>query len=124
MDWPALVAQLDLQGAARQLAANCELRARAGRRFRLHLDARAESMRTRQTEERLRQALAQLTGAPVVLEFEVSAAAADTPARREEQARDERLEQARLELESDPTVRTLRDRFGAVIQPDSIKPVG
>jgi DNA polymerase-3 subunit gamma/tau len=68
--------------------------------------------------------LSRVTGSAVTLEFEVSAEPADTPARREEQAREQRLEQARLALESDPTVRVLRDRFGAVIQPESIKPVG
>jgi DNA polymerase-3 subunit gamma/tau len=123
-DWPGIVAQLDLQGAARQLATNCELISREGQRFRLRLDARAESLRTRQQEERFRQALSRVTGSAVTLEFEVSAEPADTPARREEQAREQRLEQARLALESDPTVRVLRDRFGAVIQPESIKPVG
>ncbi len=123
-DWPGIVAQLDLQGAARQLATNCELISRDGQRFRLRLDARAESLRTRQQEERFRQALSRVTGSAVTLEFEVGTEPADTPARREEQARDQRLEQARLALESDPTVRVLRDRFGAVIQPESIKPVG
>jgi hypothetical protein len=44
--------------------------------------------------------------------------------RREAQARDERLERARASLEGDPAVQALRDRFGAVLQPDSIKPVG
>ena len=84
----------------------------------------AETLRTRQLEDRFAQALGRLVGAPVRLEFEVGGAAGDTPARREEQARDERLELARLALENDPNVQALRDRFGAVIQPESIKPVG
>ena len=119
-----MLAKLDLQGAARQLASHCRLVGRTGDRFLFLLDARAETLRTRQLEEKFAQALARLTGAPVRLEFEVGAEAGDTPARREEQARDERLEQARLALESDPNVQAMRDRFGAVIQPDSIKPVG
>ena len=123
-EWPEMLAKLDLQGAARQLASHCRLVGRTGDRFLFLLDARAETLRTRQLEEKFAQALARLTGAPVRLEFEVGAEAGDTPARREEQARDERLEQARLALESDPNVQAMRDRFGAVIQPDSIKPVG
>ena len=123
-DWPDMLANLDLQGAARQLASHCRLVERKGDRFRFLLDARAETLRTRQLEDRFAQALARLTGAPVRLEFEVGAEAGDTPARREEQAREERLEQARLALESDPNVQAMRDRFGAVIQPESIKPVG
>jgi DNA polymerase-3 subunit gamma/tau len=123
-DWPDMLASLDLQGAARQLASHCRLVERSGDRFRFLLDARAETLRTRQLEDRFAQALAHQTGAPVRLEFEVAAEAGDTPARREEQARDERLEQARFALESDPNVQAMRDRFGAVIQPESIKPVG
>jgi DNA polymerase-3 subunit gamma/tau len=123
-DWPEMLASLDLQGAARQLASHCRLIERSGDRFRFLLDARAESLRTRQLEDRFALALTRLTGAPVRLEFEVGAEAGDTPARREEQARDLRLEQARLALESDPNVQAMRDRFGAVIQPESIKPVG
>ncbi|MBM2854958.1 MAG: polymerase subunit gamma/tau [Steroidobacteraceae bacterium] len=123
-EWPEMLASLDLQGAARQLASHCRLIERSGDRFRFQLDARAETLRTRQLEDRFAQALTRLTGAPVRLEFEVGAEALDTPARREEQARDVRLEQARLALESDPNVQAMRDRFGAVIQPESIKPVG
>jgi DNA polymerase-3 subunit gamma/tau len=121
--WPELLARLDLQGAARQLAGNCELLEREGNRFRFLLDARAQSLHTRQQQDRLAQALGRLVGGPVSIEIEVGGAG-DTPARRDEQARDARLERARAALENDPNVQALRDRFGAVIQPDSIKPVG
>ncbi len=123
-DWPDMLANLDLQGAARQLANHCRLIERSGDVFRFLLDARAEAMRTRQLEDRVAQALGRLTGATVRLEFEIGSDAGDTPARREEQVREERLAQARLALESDPNVQAMRDRFGAVIQPESIKPVG
>jgi DNA polymerase-3 subunit gamma/tau len=122
-EWPELLSRLELQGAARQLAGNCQLVERDGRRFRFLLDPRAQSLHTRQQEERLVAALGKLVGGPVSVEIEVGDAQ-DTPARREEQVRDERLEQARAAIESDPNVKALRDRFGAVIQPDSIKPVG
>ncbi|MBX3703005.1 MAG: DNA polymerase III subunit gamma/tau [Steroidobacteraceae bacterium] len=122
-DWPELLARLDLQGAARQLAGNCQLMERDGSRFRFQLDPRAQSLHTRQQEERLAAALGKFLGAAVSVEIEVGGTD-DTPARREEQARDERLEQARAAIERDPNVRALRDRFGAVVQPDSVKPVG
>jgi DNA polymerase-3 subunit gamma/tau len=121
--WPQLLSRLELQGAARQLAGNCQLLEREGNRFRFLLDPRAQSLHTRQQEERLATALGRLVGAAVSVEIEVGGAT-DTPAQREEQARDERLEQARASIERDPNVKALRDRFGAVVQPDSIKPVG
>ncbi len=122
-DWQSLLAQLELKGPARQLAGNCQLIEREGNRFRFLLDERASALHTRQLEDRIAQALGQAIGAPASIEIEVGGAG-DTPARRDEQARDERLERARAALESDPGVQALRDRFGAVIQPDSIKPVG
>jgi len=122
-DWPSLLARLELKGPARQLAGNCQLVARTGDHFRFLLDERAGSLHTRQLEDRFAQALRRLVGDAATLEIE-RGGAGDTPARREEQARDERLESARAALERDPNVQTLRERFGAVLQPESIKPVG
>jgi DNA polymerase-3 subunit gamma/tau len=90
----------------------------------LCLDARSEGMRTRQLEERLAQSLTRYVGRPMRVAFEVAEEAGDTPARQQQRERDTRLEQARAAIESDPTVRALQDRFAAVIQPDSIRPLG
>jgi DNA polymerase-3 subunit gamma/tau len=97
--------------------------AHAGNHFRFLLDARAAALHTRQLEDRFLQALRQLVGEAATLEIE-QGGADDTPARRDEQARDERIEVARASLERDPNVQALRERFGAVLQPDSVKPVG
>ena len=122
-DWPALLARLELKGPARQLAGNLQLVSREDDHFRFLLDERAGALRTRQLEDRFVQALRACVGATATVEIE-RGGTGDTPARREERARDERLEQARAALERDPAVQALRDRFGAVLQPDSIKPVG
>ena len=118
-----MLARLDLKGPARQLAGHCQLLAREGNHFRFLLDARAVTLHTRQLEDRFVQALRRLVGDAATLEIE-QGGAGDTPARRDEKARDERLESARAALERDPNVQSLRERFGAVLQPDSIKPVG
>jgi DNA polymerase-3 subunit gamma/tau len=122
-DWSALLARLPLRGPARQLAGHCQLVAREGDHFRFLLDTRAGSMHTRQLEDRFLLALRQLVGESATLEIE-QGGADDTPALRDEMARDERLESARAALERDPNVQALRERFGAVLQPDSVKPVG
>jgi DNA polymerase-3 subunit gamma/tau len=105
------------------LAGNCQLLVRDGSHFRFLLDERARALHTRQLEERFTQALRRLLGESATLEIEIGGAG-DTPQRLEEQARDQRLEQARAALERDPAVQSLRERFGAVLQPDSVKPVG
>ena len=114
---------MELRGPARQLAGNCQLVAREGNHLRFILDDRAGSLHTRQLEDRIVHALRQLVGESATLEIE-RGGAGDTPARRDERARDERLDAARASLERDPNVQALRERFGAVLQPDSIKPVG
>ena len=122
-DWPTCCpasSSRARRGSSRETA-SCS-RARADH-FRFLLDDRARALHTRQLEDRFTQALRQLVGAAATVEIE-QGGAGDTPARREEQARDERLEKARAALERDPNVQSLRDRFGAVLQPDSIKPVG
>ncbi len=128
-DWPSLLQQLDLTGAARQLAANCLWLGEEAGVIRLRLDRRSELMRTPQIEERLAQALSRQRGTPtrVILEREEAPAdadteGADTPARREARAAEAELATARVALEADPTVRALRERFGASVAADSVKP--
>ena len=121
--WAEIVARLELGGAARQLASNCVLLGRQGSVVRLALDARNKNMRTPAQEDKLTQALSRYFGQPVRLEFEVGATAAETPAQAEQRASLEDLEAARRAFESDPGVQGLRERFGATLLPDTVRPV-
>jgi DNA polymerase-3 subunit gamma/tau len=123
-NWRAVLDQVGLKGPARQLASHLSFVALESDVLRLRLDARGQGLRTRQLEDRLAQVIGKLLGRPVRLELELAQEVTDTPARAEEREQRSRVEQARLALESDPTVQALKDRFGAVVQPDSIKPVG
>jgi DNA polymerase III subunit gamma/tau len=119
--WSAILAQLDLQGAARQLASHCALLGRQGSTVRLALDPRAETVRTRAQEEKLAHALSRFYGEPVRIEL-VSEEPADTPARAQERSSLARAQAARQALEEDATVQALKERFGATLQPESIRP--
>jgi DNA polymerase-3 subunit gamma/tau len=121
--WAAIVGRLELGGAARQLASNCVLMGRQGAVVRLALDARNKHMRTPAQEDKLTQALSQYFGQPVRLEFEVAATVAETPAQAEQRASMEDLDAARRAFESDPGVQGLRERFGATLLPNTIRPV-
>jgi DNA polymerase-3 subunit gamma/tau len=123
-NWSAVLEQLKLRGAVRQLASHCSFVALDGDLLRLRLDARGQALQTRQQEERLLKALSALLGRELQLDFEVTEEAGETPAREREREDQARLDQARLALDSDPTVQALKDHFGAVVQPDSIKPAG
>jgi DNA polymerase III subunit gamma/tau len=121
--WADIVGRLELGGAARQLASNCLLMGRQGAVVRLALDARNKHMRTPAQEDKLTQALSRYFGQPVRLEFEVATAGVETPALAEQRASMEDLDAARRAFESDPGVQGLRERFGATLLPDTVRPV-
>ena len=122
-DWPTIVNALDLQGAARQLAGNCVLLGRHGAVVRLGLDPKNKFMRTSSQEDKLAQALSRYFGEPVRLDFEMAVAGSETPARAQQRSSQEELDSARRALESDPGVQGLRERFGATLLPDTVRPV-
>jgi DNA polymerase-3 subunit gamma/tau len=122
-DWAAIIAALELQGAARQLAAHCVLVGREGAVVRLALDPRSKFMRTPAVEEKLAQALAKYYGELIRLEFTAVAPQAETPAQADQRASQEEAEAARRAFESDPGVQGFRDRFGATPLPETIRPV-
>jgi DNA polymerase-3 subunit gamma/tau len=122
-DWTRMVASMNLNGIVRQLAAHCVLVGRKGNTVQLYLDADGEHYRTAMMEDKLTQALSAYYGEPVRLEFTASnGEALNTPARQQKAAADDRLQNARASIESDPNVRAMRDIFGATVQPDSIRP--
>ena len=122
-EWPAMLAALDLQGPARQLANHCVLTSRSGDVLRLRLDRSGEMFRRPQLEQKLAQALSAQQGRPLRIEISVSDVEEDTPARRQAQVSDERLRAAEEAIEADPAVRAMREVFGATVQPGSVKPL-
>jgi DNA polymerase III subunit gamma/tau len=121
--WVAILNQLDLQGAARELARHCVLVGRQAGLVRLGLDPRVKFVRTSAQEEKLAQALSRHYGETVRLEFSAAAADVETPAQAELRASQQELETARQAFETDPAVQGLRERFGATLLPDTIRPL-
>ena len=122
--WSAIVKDLELSGAGRQLASHCALIGRQGAVVRLALDSRNQLLRTPATEERLVQALSRYFGESVRVEFQSSgAASAETPALIARRASEAELASARRAFDEDPTVKGLRERFGATVLTDTVRPV-
>jgi DNA polymerase III subunit gamma/tau len=122
--WTEMVGQLELSGAARQLANHSVFVERQGGVVRLGLDPRNQLLRTPATEEKLAQALARLLGEPVRLEFQSSGTGgAETPALLARRASEAELSAARRAFEEDPAVKGLRERFGATVLTDTVRPV-
>ena len=122
LDWAAIIAALELQGAQRELARNCALLGREADIVRLALDSRRASMRTRALEDKLAQALSRYFGCAVRLQIELRDDAHETPARVTERVEAQRRSQAQMAFEADPLVTTLKERFGASVLPESVRP--
>jgi len=121
-DWQQLVAALELGGAARQLAANCAFSSREGNLVRLTLDPAQALLKTSALIDKLAQALSRHAGETLRVEVEAAAAPVETPARAEQRAVDQQFDAARRSLEEDPTVRGFKERFGATLKSETVKP--
>jgi DNA polymerase-3 subunit gamma/tau len=97
---------------------------RKGAVVRLALDPRNQMLRTRAQEDKLAQALSRHFGETVRLEFEAALAPGnETPAQAGQRASSEELEGARRALDADPGAQALRERFGATLLPDTVRPL-
>jgi DNA polymerase-3 subunit gamma/tau len=120
--WLEIVGRLELSGMARQLAAHCAFGGRQGAVLKLLLDPRSQSIRTRSNEEKLAGALSSYTGESLRLQIELATDAPVTAARERDRDADARMANARATLEEDPNIKALRDRMGATIFAESIRP--
>jgi DNA polymerase III subunit gamma/tau len=121
-EWAQIVSQLEVSGAARQLASHCVFIGRQGAVVRLALDPRNQLVRTPAQEDKLAQALSRYFGEPVRLEFQSVAAGVETPAQAQRRASEAELVAARRSFDTEPGVQGLRERFGATVLPDTVRP--
>jgi DNA polymerase-3 subunit gamma/tau len=120
VQWSRVIGDLELTGAARQLATNCALLEHRGNTLQLAVDPKVS--RTPPQVEKLVQALAKYLGGPVKIEFVDATASVETPTQTGERRSAEALDAARKSLEEDPMVRELKSRFGATLHPESVRP--
>ncbi len=121
--WGEIVSRLELAGAARQLAQHCVFIGRSGAVVRLALDPRNQLVRTPAQEEKLAQALSGYYGETVRLEFQAVSGGAETPAQAQRRGSEQELAAARRAFEDEAGVQGLRERFGATVLPDTVRPV-
>ena len=122
-NWPSIIEALKITGMVRELAANCVLVSHNANKVELLLDAAHEHLRSKNCEKRLEQGLQAYYSTPVKLEIKVGQSSIETPALQRTRNENERYQAALKSIESDDTIKTLRDTFGARIIPDTIQPV-
>jgi DNA polymerase III subunit gamma/tau len=120
VQWSRVIGDLDISGAARELASNCALLEHRGNLLRLAVDPKFS--RTPQNVERLQLALAKYLGTAVKLEFADGAPPVETPSQNGQRRTAEALEAARRSLDDDPAVQEMKSRFGATLHPESVRP--
>jgi DNA polymerase-3 subunit gamma/tau len=127
--WAELVAQMVARNSITALVREMAMQAQCvatmeeggGSRWRLRIER--ESLRVDQLRERLTQALSQHLEHPVVIELE-GGAAVNTPAQRDQAARDRKQRAAEHLIQQDPLVNTVLAQYpGARIVAGSIRPV-
>jgi DNA polymerase-3 subunit gamma/tau len=121
-DWHRLVGRLRVGGVASQLAHNCTLRGWTQGRLSLTLDPTAEQLRSRGTEQRLREALESALGMPVQLDIQVARPEQETPAQRRAREVEERQRRAEESMDNDPVGARLREQLDAQWIPGSVQP--
>ena len=103
------------------LASNCAYLRREGNTVFLSIDPRSESLLTRARKQALADSLSAHYNEALALDICIGEAAVETPVQEESRLADERIEAARVKLESDPNVQALKDMFGAELKPDTIE---
>ncbi len=120
-DWAAVLQALDLRGAARQLADNCDLHSNAGGAWQLVLPRDKEHLNTQQLRARIESALQEQYGRALRLTITPGVPARPTPAETRKAGENERMREAREAIEADPNVQAVQAAFDATLEPDSIR---
>jgi DNA polymerase-3 subunit gamma/tau len=122
-NWPVVVEAAGLSGMVRQFAMNCVPSTFANDVLTLKIDPAVAERRTRTIDDKLTVGLSKYFGRDVRVSIEIAEAEIASPARQRALAEQERIARATSAFESDPTVKGLRERFGADIDLGSVKPV-
>jgi DNA polymerase-3 subunit gamma/tau len=123
-DWPALVRQLPVGGAAGELARNSALARHTAGSIELIVPKSMAHLADRSYQEKLKSVLEQHFGGPLALKVVAGEANGDTAAGREAGEREARRAEAAREVQGDRFVQDLVDIFDAKVVGSSIKANG
>jgi DNA polymerase III subunit gamma/tau len=121
-NWPSVVEAANLSGMVRQFALNCVPATFEHDLLTLKLDQATADRRTRLMEDKFVQGLSKYLGRDIRIAFETAQSVLATPARQRAQAEQDKAVRAAAAFEADPTVKGLRERFGADVDAASVKP--
>src|SRR3990172_9384766 len=120
-EWPELVRQLEVTGAARELARNAQLRRREGDAFELVVARSKAYLADRAYQDKLRSALEQHLGRAATLKVSIGEVTGPTAAGLEANDREARRAEAAQVVHGDGFVKDLVDLFDATVIDSSIR---
>ncbi len=123
IDWPTLVNQLKLNGMAKMLAQNCEIKNYSTNNIELCLLAEHKHLLEKKYQDKVQIALSEHFGNNIHLKFSVGKITGITPAELDNRDKQTKQQQAITAIETDPIVRELVDSFDAKLINSSIKPI-
>jgi len=121
--WPSLVNQLKLNGMAKMLAQNCEIKNYSTGNLELCLLAEHKHLLEKKYQDKVKAALNEHFGNNIYLKFSVGTVTGITPAELDNREKKTKQQQAITAIETDPIVRQLMDNFDAKLINSSIKPI-
>jgi DNA polymerase-3 subunit gamma/tau len=122
VNWNETVAQLKLSGFVRELANNTTLESMESGALTLLLEDACAGLLNKDRETQLRQALEEHIGSSVRLTVRVGKGNGESLAKERSRMQDERQQAAVQAIQEDPNVRAMQERFGARVNPNSIRP--
>ena len=122
-DWGVLLAQLNVQGMAQQLAKHSVLESLDDGQVTLCLSPDQKHLQTKMAVDRLQAVLGEYFAKPVKLNIVLGKIEAATPAVVEQQNKQFRQQQADDSIGLDPFVREAQAELDAVVINDTIKPI-
>ncbi len=120
-EWAALVGQLAVAGATRELARHAELKRSDGRTYELAVPKSKASLADRAYQDKLKAALEAQLGRSIVLKVSVGETNGASVAERETQARSAQQVDATRAVEQDQFVKELVDMFDGKVVESTIR---
>jgi DNA polymerase-3 subunit gamma/tau len=121
--WPPLLDRLGLVGIVWNIASNCELSSRQGHTLEFTLDADHGSLFNDSHSDKIRLALQNYFDCELSVSITPGEVRGETPAQRQERLKQERMQQAVTEIESDARLQELIVRFDGQLDRSSIAPL-
>jgi len=121
-NWNGIIAELNLAGFVRELANNTTVESAVNGSLALVLAEACGGLLNKDREAELKRALEARLGAPLRLSIRIGKPTGETPAQERHRMLDQRQQGAVQAIQDDPTVRAMQERFGARVNPNSIRP--